>query len=103
MYFWKLFMAKKYNLFSSRIKRCGFSQRPQRNENCRVVNLFVNFRERAKQVVIMFLRLIHDYFHSDSLRVTKSVNVNFFLFIIHIVKVSLKTLGLFFWFLCSNS
>ena len=51
----------------------------------------------------MFLRLMHNYFHSGSLRVTKSVNLNFLLFIIHIVKVTLKTVGLFLLFLRSNS
>ena len=75
----------------------------QRSENCRVVNLFVNFSEKAKQVVIMFLRLMHNYLHSDSLRETKSVNLNFLLFIIHIMKLLSKPVGLFFWFLRSNS
>lgn len=51
----------------------------------------------------MFLRLMHNYFHSGSLRVTKSVNLNFLLFIIHIVKVTLKTVGLFLLVLRSNS
>lgn len=89
---------RKYNLFITRIKRWGFSPRPQRSENCRVVNLFVNFSEKAKQVVIMFLRLMHNYLHSDSLRETKSVNLNFLLFIIHIMKLLSKPLVYFFGF-----
>lgn len=46
----------------------------------------------------MFLRLMHNYLHSDSLRETKSVNLNFLLFIIHIMKLLSKPVGLIFGF-----
>lgn len=46
----------------------------------------------------MFLRQMHNYLHSDSLRETKSVNLNFLLFIIHIMKLLSKPLVYFFGF-----